>query len=64
MSKVLILYKTVFLEMLPTVYMTERQIEIWSLRLKRLSKAEIGRQLGITGQAVYDAEGVMPEKVE
>jgi len=50
--------------MLPTAYMTDRQLEIWSLRLKGLSKAEIGRRLGITRQAVYDAEGVMLEKVE
>jgi len=50
--------------MLPTAYLTDRQLEIWSLRLKGLSKAEIGRMLGVTRQAVYDAEGVMLEKVE
>ena len=50
--------------MLPTAYMTDRQLEIWRLRLKGLSKAEIGRTLGITRQAVYDAEGIMLEKVE
>jgi len=50
--------------MLPSAYLTERQLEIWSLRLKGLSKAEIGRRLGITRQAVYDAEGVILEKVE
>jgi len=50
--------------MLPTAYLTDRQLEIWSLRLKGLSKAEIGRMFGITRQAVYDAEGVMLEKVE
>lgn len=50
--------------MLPTAYLTDRQLEIWSLRLKGLSKAEIGRRLGVTRQAVYDAEGVMLEKVE
>ena len=50
--------------MLPNAYLTERQLEIWSLRLKGLSKAEIGRRLGITRQAVYDTEGVMLEKVE
>jgi len=49
--------------MLPTAYLTDRQLEIWSLRLKGLSKAEIGRMFGITRQAVYDAEGVMLEKV-
>ena len=50
--------------MLPTAYLTDRQLEIWSLRLRGLSKAEIGRRLGVTRQAVYDAEGVMLEKVE
>jgi len=50
--------------MLPTAYLTDRQLEIWSLRLKGLSKAEIGRRLGVTRQAIYDAEGVMLEKVE
>ncbi len=50
--------------MLPNAYLTRRQQEIWSLRLKGLSKAKIGRILGITRQAVYDAEGVTLEKVE
>jgi DNA-binding CsgD family transcriptional regulator len=50
--------------MLPQAYLTERQLEIWSHRLRGLSKAEIGRRLGITRQAVYDAEGVMLGKIE
>jgi hypothetical protein len=50
--------------MLPNAYLTERQLEIWSLRLRGISKAEIGRILDITRQAVYDAENVMLEKVE
>ena len=50
--------------MLPNAYLTERQLEIWSLRIRGISKAEIGRTLGITRQAVYDAENVMLEKVE
>ena len=50
--------------MLPQAYLTDRQLEIWSHRLKGLSKAEIGRRLGITRQAVYDAEGVMLGKIE
>jgi hypothetical protein len=50
--------------MLPKAYLTDRQLEIWSLRLKGLSKAEIGRMLGVTRQAVYDAEGVILDKVE
>lgn len=50
--------------MLPKAYLTDRQLEIWRLRFKGLSKAEVGRRLGITRQAVYDAERVMLEKVE
>jgi predicted DNA-binding protein (UPF0251 family) len=50
--------------MLPQAYLTDRQLEIWRLRLKRLTKAEVGRQLGITRQAVHDAEGIMLRKVE
>jgi DNA-binding CsgD family transcriptional regulator len=50
--------------MLPSAYLTDRQLEIWSLRLRGLSKAEIGRMLDITRQAVYDAENILLEKVE
>lgn len=50
--------------MLPRAYLTDRQLEIWSHRLRGLSKAEIGRRLGITRQAVYDAEGVMLGKID
>jgi hypothetical protein len=50
--------------MLPSAYLTDRQLEIWRLRIIGLSKAEIGRSLGITRQAVYDAEGIMLDKVE
>jgi hypothetical protein len=50
--------------MLPRAYMTDRQLEIWGLRFKGLSKAEVGRRLGITRQAVYDAEKYTLEKVE
>jgi len=50
--------------MLPQAYLTERQLEIWRLRFKGLSKAEVGRHLGITRQAVYDAEKYTLEKVE
>ena len=50
--------------MLPQAYLTERQLEIWRLRFKGFSKAEVGRQLGITRQAVYDAERYTLEKVE
>jgi hypothetical protein len=50
--------------MLPSAYLTDRLLEIWRLRYKGLSKAEVGRTLGITRQAVYEAEGVMLDKVE
>jgi len=50
--------------MLPSGYMTDRQLEMWGLLLKGLSKAEVGRTLGVTRQAVYDAELIMIEKVE
>lgn len=49
--------------MLPNAYLTNRQLEIWSLRHKGLKKAEIGRILNITRQAVYDAEGITLKKV-
>lgn len=44
--------------------MTDRQLKIWSLRLKGFSKADAGRRLGITRQAVYDAEGITLRKIE
>jgi hypothetical protein len=50
--------------MLPSAYLTDRLLEIWRLRYKGLSKAEVGRILGITRQAVYEAEGIMLDKVE
>ena len=50
--------------MLPQAYLTDKQLEIWRLRFKGLSKAEVGRRLGITRQAVYDAEKYSLEKVE
>jgi len=50
--------------MLPKAYLTDKQLIVWSLLLKKLSKAEIGRRLGVTRQAVYDAEKVIQAKVE
>ncbi len=50
--------------MLPQAYLTDKQLTIWSLLSKDLSKAEVGRRLGITRQAVYDAENVIHAKVE
>ncbi len=50
--------------MLPSAYLTDRQLEIRAMRLRGFNKAETGRALCITRQAVCDAEGVMMEKVE
>ena len=50
--------------MLPNAYLTDRQLEIWRLLFRGLSKAEVGRRLGITRQGVYDAEKQMLQKVE
>lgn len=50
--------------MLPQAYLTDKQLAIWSLLSRDLSKAEVGRRLGITRQAVYDAENVIQAKVE
>ena len=49
---------------LPQAYLTDRQLEIWRLRFRGLSKAEAGRRLGITRQGVFDAEKQSLEKVE
>jgi hypothetical protein len=49
---------------LPQAYLTNRQIKIWSLLLRNPSKADVGRILGITRQAVYDAEKAILLKVE
>jgi len=49
---------------LPQAYLTDRQLEIWKLIFRGLSKAEVGRRLGITRQGVYDAEKQMLKKVE
>ena len=55
-------YPLIVLEMIP--YFTERQLLIWRLRSTGVSKAEIGRRLGITRQSVYDAEKVVLGKVD
>ena len=49
---------------LPQAYLTIRQLEIWRLRFRGLTQAEVGRHLGITRQGVYDTEKIMLEKVE
>jgi DNA-binding CsgD family transcriptional regulator len=49
---------------LQTAYLTDRQIQIWKLRLDNHTKAEIGRILGVTRQAIYDAEKNIYQKIE
>ena len=50
--------------MLPRAYLTDRQLEIWRLLLRHSSKAEIGRRLGVTRQAIHDTEGIITPKVD
>jgi len=47
-----------------TGYLTGRETSIWELRRNRLNQSEIGRQLGITRQAVHKALGIIDSKVE
>lgn len=50
--------------MLPQAYLTDKQLAIWSLLLKDLSKAEVGRRFGVTRQAICETESVILDKVE
>jgi hypothetical protein len=50
--------------MIPKGYLTNKQREIWKHLTKNTSKAEIGRLLGITRQAVHYAEEAITQKVE
>ena len=50
--------------MLPNTFLTNRQLEIWGHLTKKITKAEIGRRLGITRQAVHYAEKAIIPKVE
>ena len=50
--------------MLPTAYLTEKQLQIWSLRRNGVSLTEVGRHLGISRQAVYYTEKISNKKVE
>ncbi|MFC1803594.1 hypothetical protein ACFL0D_06475 [Thermoproteota archaeon] len=50
--------------MMPNDFLTNRQLEIWKHLTKKTSKAEIGRHLGITRQAVHYAEEAIIPKVE
>ena len=48
----------------PKPFLTNRQLEIWRYLTKKTSQAEIGRNLGITRQAVHYAEEAIIPKVE
>ncbi len=50
--------------MLPNAFLTNRQLEIWRHLTKKITKAEIGRHLGITRQAVHYAEEAIIPKIE
>ena len=49
--------------MIPNAFLTNRQLEIWRHLTKKITKAEIGRHLGITRQAVHYAEEAIIPKV-
>jgi len=50
--------------MITNTFLTNRQLEIWRHLTKKITKAEIGRHLGITRQAVHYAEEAIIPKVE
>jgi DNA-binding XRE family transcriptional regulator len=50
--------------MLPSAYMTERQTFIWNMNRHGITQAEIGRRIGATRQAVYDALKISQGKVD
>jgi transcriptional regulator len=50
--------------MLTKSFLTNRQLEIWRHLTKKITKAEIGRHLGITRQAVHYAEEAIIPKIE
>ena len=50
--------------MISNAFLTNRQLEIWRHLSKKTTKAEIGRNLGITRQAVHYAEEAIIPKVD
>ena len=50
--------------MIPKGPLTNKQLEIWKQLTRKTSKAEIGRRLGITRQAVHYAEEAIIPKIE
>ncbi|MCW4013019.1 MAG: hypothetical protein NWF07_08515 [Candidatus Bathyarchaeota archaeon] len=45
-------------------YLTPRETRIWELRRHNLSQSDIGRELGISRQAVHKAYQIIDQKVE
>ena len=45
-------------------YLTPRETRIWDLRRNNLSQSDIGRELGISRQAVHKAYQIIDQKVE
>jgi DNA-binding XRE family transcriptional regulator len=45
-------------------YLTQRETEIWGLRRHKLSQSDIGRELGVSRQAIHKAYHNIDEKIE
>ncbi|MCB2171942.1 hypothetical protein DRO31_00305 [Candidatus Bathyarchaeota archaeon] len=45
-------------------YLTPRETRIWELRRHNLSQSDIGRELGISRQAIHKAYQIIDKKVE
>jgi len=45
-------------------YLTPREASIWDLRRQRLSQSDIGRELGVSRQAVHKAYQIIDQKLE
>lgn len=45
-------------------YLTQRESSIWDLRRQNLSQSEIGRELGVSRQAVHKAYQIIDQKLE
>ena len=45
-------------------YLTPREVNIWDLRRRNNTQSDIGRQLGVSRQAVHKAYQIIDQKVE
>lgn len=45
-------------------YLTPREVGIWDLRRKNLTQSDIGRELGVSRQAVHKAYQIINQKLE